>query len=114
MAANRKQRTNVAYLDLDIARKHCEDIRELLERHPGGATDYHALQKLQRCCRGASSALNDRECRDRAGAVEDYACEVFTGAAQFRREILQELDALMARIAAIASLRDAMAKHRAA
>jgi hypothetical protein len=104
----------MTYTDLDIARRHCQDIRELIERHCAGATDYPALQKLQRCCRGASSALNDRECRERAGAVEDYACELFAGAADFRRELLEELDALVARIAAIESLRHAVAQHRAA
>ena len=102
------------YADLDTARKHCQDISELVARHPGGARDERALQKLQRSCRGASSAVNDRECRERAGAVEDYACEVFAGAAQFTKDMLEELEALVARIAALESLRDAVAEHRAA
>ena len=102
------------YADLDIARKHCQEIRELVARHPGGACDERALQKLQQACRAATSAVSDRECRERAGALEDYACEVFAGAAEFRREMLDELEGLAARIAALEALRDEVAKHRAA
>ena len=102
------------YVDLDIARQHCQEIRDLVQRHPGGARDERALQKLQQACRAATSAVSDRECRERAGAVEDYACEVFAGAVEFRQEMLGELDALLARIAALESLRDAVAQHRAA
>lgn len=101
------------YADLDAARRHCSEIRELVERHPSNTTDYRALQECQRCCRGASAALSDRECRERAGAVEDYACGLFAGE-DFRKELLGELDALVSRIAAIAQLRDDVAKHRAA
>ena len=102
------------YIDLDIARKHCQEIRALVSHHPCGARDERALQKLQQACRAATSAVSDRECRERAGSVEDYACEVFAGAVEFRREMLDELDGLLARIAALEMLRDAVAKHRAA
>ena len=104
----------MAYVDLDLARQQCQQIRELASRHAGGTRDDRALQRVQQACRAASSALNDRECRERAGAVEDYACEVFAGAAEFRGELLSELDALLARIGALQQLRDAVTKHRAA
>ncbi|MGQ0544074.1 MAG: hypothetical protein ACT4P3_01910, partial [Betaproteobacteria bacterium] len=90
----------MAYVDLDAARKHCRDIRELVERHSANTIDYRALQECQRYCRGASSAVSDRECRERAGAVEDYACGLFAGT-DYRKEILGELDALLSRLAAI-------------
>jgi len=102
------------YADLDLARKHCEDMRELVARHAGGARDERALQKLQQSCRAATSAVGDRECRERAGALEDYACELFIGAGHFKAEMLRELDALVARIAALEALRDEVARHRAA
>jgi hypothetical protein len=82
--------------------------------HPGGARDERSLQKVQQSCRAATSAVGDRECRERAGAVEDYACELFVGADHLKSEMLRELDALLARIAALESLRDEVAKHRAA
>ena len=102
------------YVDLDIARKHCQEIRELATSHAGGARDERALQKVQQACRAATSAVGDRECREHAGAVEDYACEVFAGAVEFRQEMLRELGALLARLAALEALRDAVAEHRAA
>ncbi len=102
------------YVDLDIARKHCQEIRALATSHAGEARDERALQKVQRACRAATSAVSDRECRERAGAVEDYACEVFAGAVEFRQEMLQELGALVARLAALEALRDAVEEHRAA
>jgi len=102
------------YVDLDIARKHCQEIRALVSRHTGDTRDERALQQVQRACRAATSAVSDRECREHAGAVEDYACEVFAGAAEFRQEMLHELGALLARLAALEALRDAVAEHRAA
>jgi hypothetical protein len=104
----------MAYVDLDIARKQCQEIRDLVARHPGGAQDYRALQKLQQSCRAASSAVSDRECREHAGAIEDYACELFAGVDLWKRELARELDALLARLDALQSLRDEVARHRAA
>jgi hypothetical protein len=108
------EKKKMPYVDLDIARQHCQEIRELVTRHPGGTRDERALQKVQQACRAATSAVSDRECREHAGAVEDYACEVFAGAAEFRPEMLQELSAILARLAALEALRDAVAQHRAA
>jgi len=108
------EKKKMPYVDLDTARKHCQEIRGLVSRHPCGARDERALQRVQQACRAATSAVSDRECRERAGAVEDYACEIFAGAVEFRREMLDELEALVGRIAALEGLRDAVAKHRAA
>ena len=104
----------MAYVDLDIARRHCQEIRDRVVGHPGGVRDDRALQKVQQSCRAATSAVGDRECRERAGAVEDYACELFIGADHLKSEMLRELDALIARLAALECLRDAVAQHRAA
>jgi hypothetical protein len=109
-----QERTNMPYADLDTARRHCQEIRELVTGHLGGTRDDRALQRLQQACRAVTSAVSDRQCRDCAGAVEDYACEVFAGAAEFRQEMLKELDALLARITALAAHRDAVGAHRAA
>lgn len=104
----------MAYADLDLARSQCREIRELVSRHPGGAQDYRALQKVQQCCRAATSAVGDRECRERAGAIEDYACELFSGADLWKRELSQEIDALLARLALLESHREEVGRHRAA
>lgn len=104
----------MAYLDLDIARRQCAEIRDLVARHPGGAQDYRALQKVQHSCRAASSAVSDRECREHAGAIEDYACELFAGADLWKHELAREIDALLARLSMLQSQRDAVAEHRAA
>ena len=104
----------MAYADLDLARSQCREIQELVSRHPAGAQDYRALQRVQQCCRAATSAVSDRACREHAGAIEDYACELFGGADLGKRERARELDALLARLAALGSLRDEVARHRAA
>lgn len=102
------------YIDLDSARKYCRQVRELVSRHPAGTRDERALQQVQQFCRAATSALGDRLCRDCAGAVEDYACELFMGADHPRAQLLRELEALETRIEAIEAMRDEVAKQRAA
>jgi hypothetical protein len=110
----------MADLDLDTARRHCEEMRVLVSLRGGGRRDEQTLQSLHELSRAATSALDDAFCRECAGTIEDYASSLFSdsgheqwarnqisGADYLRLLILRELDALCVRLAALQAARDA-------
>lgn len=107
------------FLDLQIARRQCQEMRDLIVHRGGGWRDERLLQKLQELSRAATSAVEDREFRERLGTVEDYASALFSddqhqgwarhqmsGIDFLRQYILRELDALLARLQTIEAGRE--------
>lgn len=100
------------YLDLDAAERQYHALRELIIHHPGGWRDESSLQRLRKICRAANAAVEDLECREHIGAVEDYACGLYSetghrkwalgnmsGADLLRLRILRELSSFQGRLA---------------
>jgi hypothetical protein len=86
--------------DLDEARGHHALLRQLVERHPGTATDFRALRRVLDLCRRAAEAIDDRYCRDKLRLVEDFAAEMFSHSehAKWQRESMSGADFLKAQI----------------
>jgi hypothetical protein len=109
----------MAFLDLQIARRQCQEMRELIVHRGGGWRDERLLQKLQELSRTATSAVEDRELRERLGTVEDYASALFSddrhqgwarqqmsGVDYLRQYILKEMDSLLERLRVIEAGRE--------
>jgi uncharacterized protein YgfB (UPF0149 family) len=109
----------MSFLDLQIARRQCQEMRDLIIHRGGGWRDERLLQKLQELSRAATSAVEDREFRERLGMVEDYASALFSddkhqgwarqqmsGVDYLRQYILIEIDSLLERLRAIEAGRD--------
>jgi uncharacterized protein YgfB (UPF0149 family) len=116
----------MSFLDLQIARRQCQEMRDLIVHRGGGWRDERLLQKLQELSRAATSAVEDREFRERLGTVEDYASALFSddrhqewarqqmsGVDYLRQYILAEMGALLERLRAIEAGRE-KAMQRAA
>jgi hypothetical protein len=65
------------YSDLDEARAHHAQMRQIVDRHTGAASDFRALSRVLDLCRRAAAAIDDRYCRDKLRLVEDFAAEMF-------------------------------------
>jgi hypothetical protein len=109
----------MSYVDLDAGHRHYHGLRELVIHNPGGWRDEHSLQRLQTICRAANAAVEDPECRDRLGAIEDYGCELYSdgghqkwtrghlpGTDYLRLKILRELNAFNERLSCLEVMRE--------
>jgi hypothetical protein len=94
-------------------------LRELVIHNPGGWRDEHSLQRLQTLCRAANAAVDDPECKQRLGPIEDYGCELYSdgghqkwarghlsGTDHLRLKILRELNAFNERLSCLEVMRD--------
>jgi hypothetical protein len=83
--------------DLDLARKHLAELKDLFVRHSGEA-DARALRCLVALCRAATLCTDDDYCRDKITSVEEQGAEMFThgGHRRFSGDFLRQriLDAL--------------------
>lgn len=109
----------MSHVDLNAAHRHYHGLRELVIHYPGGWRDGHSLQRLQTICRAASAAVEDPECKERLGAIEDYGCELYSdgghqkwlrgqlsGTDYLRLKILRELNAFNERLSCLEVMRD--------
>src|SRR5688572_9088993 len=100
--------------DIPKARECHMALRRLIIDHAGGWHDKLALRKLGELCRAALSALNDRDCIDSIGRLEDLAENFFSddahyqwrrpgmiGVATLKMEMLKTLAGLRSRIASM-------------
>ena len=108
----------MSYKDLREVRTCYTALRELVIRNNGGWDDVESRAKVTRLCKGAVTALDDAECRERLRAVEAQAAELFSrerhlkwtrknisGADYLRLQILIALEALNTRLFFIDTLR---------
>ena len=66
------------YSDIDEARGHHAQMWQIVDRHPGTASDFRALRRMLELCRRAADAIDDRYCHDKLRLVEDFAAEMFS------------------------------------
>lgn len=112
------------YTDLENARKHYQEIRELIIHHPGAWPDEKSLRELRDMCRAAAAAVDDAECKERLSAIEDYGADLFSvsghqkwarkqmsGADFLRLQMLRDLDAFHARLFILEATRNALARQ---
>lgn len=106
------------YPDIDEARSHHAAVKQIVERHPGAATDYRALRRVLDLCRRAAAAVDDRYCRDKLRLVEDFAAEMLShsehakwnrdsisGAQFLKQQILDALELFHSRLYSLETMR---------
>jgi hypothetical protein len=106
------------HVDLYIARKYCQEMRDLIVHHAGGWADAASLSKFQQVTAAAASAVDDLECRHLASAIAEFAGDLFSvidhakwaqgrtsGADVLRLRILREITAFQGRLTYIEAVR---------
>jgi phytoene dehydrogenase-like protein len=106
------------YPDIDAARGHHALLKQIVDRHPGAATDYRALRRVLELCRRAAAAVDDRYCRDKLRLIEDFAAEMFShsehgkwdrdsisGAQFLKQQILDALELFNSRLYSLEAVR---------
>jgi hypothetical protein len=109
----------MSHVDLGAGHRHYYGLRVLVIHNPGGWRDEHSLQRLQTLCRAANAAVDDPECKERLGAIEDYGCELYSdgdhqkwarghlsGTDHLRLKILRELNAFNEHLSCLEVMRD--------
>ena len=92
--------------DLELARIHCDGMRELVLNNPAHWKEEPALELMRSLCARAGAVITDAECRAHLGAIEDYAAALgsavagrsWTPPALRQREILRKLQRLAGRL----------------
>ena len=98
--------------ELDAARDYYYVMRELIAHHAAGTANERALTTVRKLCR-AAAAIEDRECDAALAAIEEYAAQYFSGAAEAnwaRRQLLRELEWFRGRLYALEGMRRATAR----
>ena len=111
------------HVDLYLARKHCQAMRELIVHHTGGWADAESLGKFQRMAAMAAAAVDDLECKHLASALVELATDLFSaldhtkwaqgqtsGADVLRLRILREITAYQGRLAYVEAMRTGAAQ----
>lgn len=114
------------YVDLEIGRRSYQAMRELVIHRTGGFRDEPSWRKLQDLCRTAFAAVDDLECKEHVGAVEDFGADLYSdaghqkwarkqmsGADFVRLQVLKELDAFYTRVFALEAMRNYVASQAA-
>jgi len=103
---------------LELARIHCDGMRELIANNPAHWKDEHALDLIRALCRRAREVITDRASRAYLSAIDDYAAALcwnaegrgssarLSGPGALRREILRELRLLSERLAELEAERN--------
>src|SRR3954463_2273248 len=108
-----------ASADFNLARRCHEALRQVTINHPGGFADLIALRTVQDLCRSAMSAINDSQCIEEMGRIEDLARDLFSedghykwaregmiGPAVLKLNILKALVAFRSRVAHLHAQKD--------
>jgi len=102
------------YSDIDDARAHHDALRQIAERHAGGAADYRALRRVLELCRCAAAAIDDRYCRDKLRLVEDFSAEMLSQGEPrtefLKQQILNALELFRSRLYSLEMLRRSAAR----
>ncbi len=106
------------HVDLYIARKYCQEMRDLIVHHTGGWADAASLSRFQQMTAAAASAVDDLECQHLASAIAGLAGDHFSaanhakwaqgrtsGADVLRLRILREITAFQGRLTYIEAVR---------
>jgi hypothetical protein len=103
---------------LELARIHCDGMRELIANNPAHWKDEHALDLIRALCRRAREVITDGTSRAYLSAIDDYAAALclnaesrslparMLGPGALRREILRELRLLSDRLAELEAQRN--------
>lgn len=103
---------------LELARIHCDGMRELIANNPAHWKDEHALDLIRALCGRAREVITDGTSRAYLSAIDDYAAALclnaeslswpgrMFGPGALRREILRELRLLSDRLAELEAQRN--------